>query len=423
MKFTTQLAMLCLLLFWSNSGNAQDSLFFTIDLPISEYPYNWNSKYATASMDQSVKLTKSFYYATHFGIELFGKKHLGKNGLLWSRVIMTIFDFAPIPLSNTWLHEEQHRSVLSLHGVKSRNTYWANSVVNVKDEDLIQLKLLHPSDMVREATAGNEGNLEFVLSIEKDVFFNEVNTWNYGLYWGNYLVNSFYLFGSTRKNSKPLVKFKNSESTNIHERDVNGFDPVNATYDLFNPNASYTDRGTHPSGEGIDRYVENSDLSPAAQQFLKNQFAFSLVNFLDLNLFGINELGKNTKYNISVRHHMTSFGYMLAGNLFFKTDKFGGFLSPKFYRNNNKSFLGLDVELRNNWAILRLAGWQQPKNQLYNDTGKRVGGLLALNIAPTFKNLRPYVNLTLKSKGWVAGNLYLDENLTIGLGVRWRIRS
>ncbi len=359
----------------------------------------------------------------HYGIAQFGRKRLGKKGAFWSKVIMSIFDFAPIPLSNTWLHEESHRSILSLYKFKSRNAHWSGAVRGVRDEDLIQLKLLHPADMVREATSGSEGNLEFVLAIEKDVFFDQVNTWNYGLYWGNYLVNSFYLFGSTRPGSKGLVKFKNREGTDILKRDPNGFDPINATYDLFNPFAPYAERGIHPSGVGIDRYVEFNDLSADAQRFLKTQFKLTFINFLDINLLGIDALGSKIKYNFSVRHHMTSFGYMVGGNIFFKTEKFGGFISPKLFRNRHISSLGIDLEFRNQWGMVRLAGWQQPENQLYEDRQKRVGGLLALKLAPTFKNFTPYLDFSLKTKGWVAANPYLDENFTIRIGGQWKFEK
>jgi len=362
-------------------SQTEDSLFFTVDLPLSQFPYNLQTGYTAASMDQAVNLTKNLYYSTHFGIELFSRKHLGKNSKTWGRVIMTIFDFAPIPLSNTWLHEEYHRAILSLREIKSKNSHWTNSVKGVDDHDLINLKLLHPADMVREATAGNEGNLEFVHSVQKDVFYDHVNTWNYGLYWGN------------------------------------------ATYDLFNPQLAYEDRGIHPSGHGIDRYVEFDDLSSDAQQFLKNQFYLSLLNFVDINLFGIDHLGTKVKYNFSLRHHMTSFGQMVGANLLFKTEKIGGSVHPKIFQNNQQSLLGLDLELRNNWGVIKLSGWQQPIDQLYYDTKKRTGGMVGLKLVPPLKKIRPYLDLNFKSKGWVAGNPYLDKNFTIVFGARMLVNS
>ena len=403
-----------------NSIIAQDEekLKFYIDFPAFEYPYNLDAEFPTASMEQSIRLTKSFYFATHFGIEHFGKKRFGRRHKLWSQVIMTVFDFAPIPLSNTWLHEESHRAILSINNIKSRNAHWSNSVKGVDDIDLINFKALRPADITREATAGNEGNLEFVLAIQKDMFYDEVNTWNYGLYWGNYLVNSFYLFGSTRPGSEPLVRFKHSEDSDVHKRDVNGFDPINATYDMFNPFVEYTERGIHPSGEGVDRYIEFNDLSLEAQGFLKNQFALSLLNFVDLNLFGVQQIGKNVKYNFSLRHHMTSFGSMVGANIFFKTDNFGGFIHPKVFRNKENTSFGLDLELRYKMGLLKLSAWQQPENLLYHDTEQKTGGLIQLSLAPKLKHFTPYIDLNLKSAGWVPGNPYLDKNFNLRVGLR-----
>ena len=416
-KIAVTLILLCSYLLTANAQSEND-LYFYIDLPLYEHPFNSQNKFSTLSMQQSIKVSKSFYYATHYGIEIFAHRKFKKRGDLLGKIIMTIFDTAPIPLSNTWLHEEFHRTILSLNEIKSKNTHWTNSVKRVNDEDLIHFKLNSPQELVREATAGNEGNLEFVHTIQKDVFFDKVNTWNYGLYWGNYLVNSFYIFGSTREGSNPLVRFKNSESHDVHERDVNGFDPINATYDLFNPYESYEERGIHPSGVGIDRYVEFSDLSLEAQDFLRTQFSLSLLNFVDLNLFGIDELGKNVKYNLSLRHHMTSFGYMLGANVFLKTEKFGAVIKPMIYKNQSKFFPGMELELRNSFALLRMAVWDQPENQLYFDTEGKLGATISGSIYPiSFNNIRPYFEFSLKTDGWLAANPFLDQNFSFTLGL------
>ena len=95
---------------------------------------------------------------------------------------MSVVDFAPVPLSNTWLHEEFHRSILALKGYPSKNAHWQNSVTQVTDSDLTEFKKFHNADLIRQATAGNEGNLEFVHTIEKDRFFEGVNVWTCLLY-------------------------------------------------------------------------------------------------------------------------------------------------------------------------------------------------------------------------------------------------
>ncbi len=365
-----------------------------------------------------MRITKSFYYSAHYGIEKGSIKYLGKNGKLWSRFIISILDFAPLPLSNTWMHEEWHRNVLAVNGFESKNSHWQGIVTKVKDEDLVALKKKSPADMVREATSGNEAHYEFVTELEKDHFFSNVNSWNYSLYWGSYIVNSAYLTTAVYS-KKGLKNFKNSEDQNILHRDVNGYDAINAVYDLFKPNEPYQSRGVHPSGVGIDRYVEFEDLTSEEQRYLKLQTGLSYLNFLDPNLIGIHGMGKRKNWNINLRHHMASFGYMISPNLFFKTDNFGIVLSPQLYRNYKNSFGGVNAEFRKDWLKLRASIWTQPKNQSFFESESSLGGLLGLSASYPIKSIKPYVEIHSKTEGWVAGNPYLDKNLTIRLGFTW----
>ena len=417
------LAIALLLLFHIKLFSQENETLFFIDIPFLEYPYTFNDKATSVDMQQSIRLSKSFYYASHFGIEKASQKWLGKRHQLWGRIIMTIFDSAPLPLSNTWLHEEWHRASLSVNDINSRNSHWNGTVKSVTDEDLIKLKLRSPADMVREATAGIEGNLEFVLEVQKDKFFGHSNIWTTGLYWGNYAVNSFYYFGATREGSKGLVKFKNSENSNPLDRDANGYDPINATYDLFNPNDAYENRGIHPSNVGIDRYVEFNDLSSDEQDFLKRQMYLSFLNFIDPNLIGFQAFGKNIKWNLTLRYQMTSFGNMVAGNIFLKNDEIGLIITPQFFKNKNKTFTGINFEVKKDMASLRIAGWQQPKNQSFHTEESQLRGLIGLSIVYPKKKLRPYLDLEWKSAGWVAGIPYLDKNFTIRAGLVWKIKT
>lgn len=417
-KFQFLLAAILLLFNEVLVAQSPDSASFYIDIPVMDAPYNLDSDYSTFNMEQSIGLTKSFYYVTHYGIEKASEKWFGKRNKLWSRIIISLFDFAPLPLSNTWLHEEWHRSILSQNGYSSKNQHWTNKVSQVTDSDLIALKSVNPADMVREATSGNEGNLEYVLSLQKDKFFENTNTWNYSLYWGNYFVNSFYLFGSSFDH-EILTNFKNGETIDISKRDVNGYDPINAVYDMFHPEESYHHRGIHPSGVGIDRYIEFRDLSPEAQKHMKSQFYLSFLNFVDPHLIGFNSFGNSIKWNATLRHHMTPFGYMVGANLFVKKEDTGLLISPKIFKNRNKTFLGVNTQYRKNWITLTGAVWQQPKNQSFYTTEGKLGGQIGIAIDYQVNNFTPYVIFNLKSEGWVEGNPYLSSKFTSRIGIKW----
>lgn len=391
---------------------------FYIDFPLFEHPFISNSGFKNLSMEQSMKFTKSFYYSAHFGIEQGGLKYLGKNGKLWSRFIISFIDFAPLPLSNTWMHEEWHRSVLSVNGFASKNSHWQGMVTKVNDEDLVALKKKSPADMVREATSGNEAHYEFVIELEKDQFLSNVRNWNYSLYWGSYIVNSAYLMTSVHS-KKGLKSFKNGENENILKRDVNGYDAINAVYDLFKPNEPYELRGEHPSGVGIDRYVEFEDLTNEEKRYLKLQTGLSFLNFIDPNLIGIHGIGKRNEWNITLRHHMTSFGFMISPNVFFKHHNFGIVLSPQLYRNNKDNFFGVNAEFRKDWIKLKASIWTQPENQSFFESKSLLGGMLGLSASYPIKNFRPYLELNSKSEGWVAGNPYLSKNVSARFGFTW----
>jgi len=72
----------------------------------------------------------------------------------------------------------------------------------------------------------------------------------------------------------------NNEGTNILIRDFVGMDFTSWVYDLFRPNEPYTNRGIHPSGVGIKRYIKTSDLTKEEQSYLKLQGFLSLFNFI-----------------------------------------------------------------------------------------------------------------------------------------------
>ena len=81
------------------------------------------------------------------------------------------------------------------------------------------------------------------------------------------------------------------------------------------------------------------------------------------------------------------------------------------------------MELNHKWGMIRLAGWQQPENQLYRDTQKRLGGLIELRILPPMGKFKPYLDLGYKTKGWVAGNPYLGNNFTFRIGGKWAFKK
>jgi hypothetical protein len=64
----------------------------------------------------------------------------------------------------------------------------------------------------------------------------------------------------------------------------------------------------------------------------------------------------------------------------------------------------------------------QPKNQSFKTSSADFTGLIEINlIYKASKHLYPYISFEAKSKGWIAGNAFLDERYSVkaGLSVRF----
>ena len=416
------------------------------DIPLMDFPFNSS---AYPSMRQSLKLSLNYYYFAHNSFAdhyTFGK---WRNHSYWKRVgPIYLFDFLSewLPLSATWMHEEWHRSGLGKFGYHSYNDVYkiplfasVIAVSEVKDEDLIAFKAEHPADFVRMHSAGMEGQYAMNLEIEKNAFF-----YNHGGGMGlvkflNYVSNTSYLWGCTseKTTSKLVNDEKEYEGGDISKRDFTGMDCTAWSYDLHRPFEPYEARGIHPSGIGIDRYRAPSDLSKAENDYLKLQLSLSLLNFVNPMLLGRTQYSisnSDWKWNASLRHQLTPFGYNLGANLFLKNDQYRIFGTTHLYVNNNRALPGIDVELLRKHVTFfdktlflspRLALWMQPEDLLFHQSRWQPGGLAALHLdIPVSKNgLELYAEVSLKTDGWVAGYDYLTNDFEFKFGINWTMHS
>ncbi len=415
---------------------------FYIELPLYEYPFDTENRGSFPSMQQSLVITKDFYQLAHAGIE----NRLGSRTIRTGIAIIAL-DILPFPLGSTWLHEEWHRAVLSRRNASSYDDVYnfdlfagSISVSHVKDEDLIRLKRDSPADMTRLAEAGIEGEYEMVTALQKDNFFYGINTWNTPLYLLTYMNSIGYVyFSGTNEANVETDIFNLEEGADISRRDALGLDFTAWVYDLFRPTEPYEARGVHPSGVGIDRYIKPSDLTSEELRYLKRQGRLAFLNLLDPHLLGISrfrvtngESSEPVDVNLSIRHHLTSFGYTIDANLFYKKDDLNLFLVLHNYANKERHSPGLDVELlRYPFTIsqsplslnLRSALWLQPEEQMFKTKEAKLGGLASLRVGWSgFRNVEPFMEVTAKTEGWVAGNAYLDSNMSVQTGLIYRFK-
>ncbi len=423
---------------------AQDDAPARLELPLLDAPYNFAHGYRAPSMQQSLSVTTGFYEASHYGIQ----KAWGERKWL-ARGSILLFDYFTftLPFGGVWLHEEYHRAVMGHRGIDSFNDVYkfnvfaeAIAVSRVKDEDLIRLKRDHPAEQVRLGAAGIEGEQQLVLQLEKNRFFRGTRGWHLPLYWLTTLGNWGYVFSGTFPEVNEWTEeFNQQDGANVPVRDFTGHDFTAWAYDLFRPGEPYEARGVHPSGVGIDRYRKPADLTAEELDFLELQGRLALLNFLDPNLFGIYGFtftspfsGRPTKVNARAGHMLTSFGYTVDANIFLKQEDLNLFVVLHSYANGARRFPGVDAQVLDLPVAIggkqfmvspRAAMWLQPQDQQFRPTSGTVGGLAAIRVDhPLAARFGSYMELEGKTAGWVAGNVHLDANLSLRLGVTSSLR-
>jgi len=410
-----------------------------LELPLADYPFNWAHGYSAPSMQQSLYATKDVYQYTHYKFaQWFESRPV-------ARTLSTIgFDVVSLwlPFGAAWTHEEWHRAVLSSRGIHSYDEIYefplfaeTISVKDVKDEDLIQLKKEYPAEMVRLHAAGIEAQYELNFAMEKDRFFLQPPTFDDAILWLNYINNISYLYACASNESNTITdELLQNENQDISQRDFTGLDCDAWVYDLFRPDEPYQQRGIHPSGVGIKRYIKFDDLTPAEQDYLKTNFKLSLLNLANPFLYRLNGFTATNpidhhpfRWNATLRHHLTSFGYTVDANFFYEQNPVNAVAIFHHYFNKDHFFPGLEL------AVIRLpisvfhqpvalsarsAVWLQPKDQQFYTNDSELGGVATVKLNYTLLGpWETFIELEAKTPGWLAGNVYLGDNFSVRLGL------
>lgn len=415
-----------------------------LSYPILDAPFNLGEQHAWPSMEQSLTLSKDFYQLSHYGIEKVIDPYADGWPGFWGRLAFFTFDgliSVRLPLGNAWLHEEWHRAVMSNREVSSHNGVYDHfgsliPVNHVTDEDLIRLKKDFPADQIRLAEAGMEGEHQLGLRIEMDHYFYGAKTFDDATLWFTRFGPFFYLNECAYSHSTKATAEQNEhDGSDVAERDFTGLDCLGWVYDLHRADEPYEARGVHPSGVGINRYRTLDDLTDEEKNYLVLQRNLSLLNFVDPFLFSESALrsrgNKGEKdWLVRLRHDLASFGYLVGGQVFAQNRGHGLLLDVNAYVNHERTFPGIDARWLGREMMmphcpvvpsLRLAAWQQPKNQSFFASEAIPGGLVGLKMAlASDRWLTPFVELEGKTQGWVAGNVYLDRNFSTRIGVSSR---
>jgi hypothetical protein len=413
----------------------------TLDIPVIETPFMFSdSHYGFPSMRQSVELSTDFYQTAHAllgGVP--GQEH--RRWHVWAIIGFDVFSNY-IPLGNSWTHEEWHRAVMTSRGIESyddvNNIPIGASLIavsHVGDEDLINLKRDHPADSVRMSSAGMEAQVAQNYVFERRHFFDGSETFDRIVLGINAVSVSLYLNEcASGAADRSTDEQNNNDGSDIEKRDFTGLDCTAWVYDLFRPNEPYAARGVHPSGRGIDRYIKNSDLAPYEKSYLSQQVGLSVLNFVDPFVWGFDRFtteafGTQWQWNARMAHYITSFGHTVDTTLFLKSDKekflvsiHNGFNAARYFPGFTFEWIDHQLPFERYSFSASLTLWNQPEGQsVRSDQASAlasIGTELGYSWAPK-KSI--YAGFDAKTPGWIAGNVYLDRNITLFSGLRFGI--
>ncbi|HMY66378.1 MAG TPA: hypothetical protein PL163_06995 [Leptospiraceae bacterium] len=443
--------------------------------PVLDYPFNTQrgsirteNNSPVPSMEQSLHITKNAIQISHRGLlHLFEKFDRTREDPRLQRIGLIVFDYLfyalPVPTNISWMHEEWHRAVLGRRNIGSQDDVYiakpfasSISVSHVKDEDLVRLKKDHPAEMVRLSAAGMESQTVLNLQLKKDSFvFGTDPSFDISSLWINSVSNTAYLQTCSGRSADHFTVKANLTEKNISKRDFVGLDCNAWVYDLFRPNEPYSMRGTHWSGNGIDRYIKysnetnlstriqnflmygndkrHSDLTKQEQDYLNLQYRLSYVNFLNPSLLGYGRFssvnpfnGRDFYWSAGAAHYLTPFGYSLNLHMFFKQDNINIVFIYHTYINAYRKLPGAEIELirypgtllgKKVFWNLGIHLWIQPNQQKFWTAETEAGALAKVSVSvPVSENLEIFLGASLKSRGWVAGNVYLDKAAEIRTG-------
>lgn len=451
----TDIIMLSLLVFMPPvevHAQAEGKSTLILDFPLIDLPYqlraadakgNFITGYIHPGMPQSLALSNNLVTSVHYGIGRIVQIDEGWIDFLVENTLATGFYFlqSGLPFGIVWLHEEYHKAVLARYGMDSFNEVYTFpffkdmiKVSHVKDENLIHLSDNKPADFVRLNAAGAEAQIHQVMTLQAYSFYYDQSLPNLPFYWLSIFNNFAYIFSCTQNEDwEENINELNAKEVHIKDRDFTGPDFTAWVYKLFRPNVSYQSRGTHPSGTGIDRYIRPSQLTSEEKEYLAGVAFKHLLNFVSPFMVGIRKIrisslsGDEHVFNFALRHVLTSFGESICLDLYYQGMGYNLMVSPHIYQNYTTTFFGLELALIDKPIFshaLRISGrlmvWTQPEAQSFTTSEPRVGGLMGIKLAYKTGIWEPYLEWEAKSRGWVIGNVFLDENFSgrVGLVIR-----
>lgn len=426
--------------------HAQERYKFKLEIPVFDFPQNVDLPYKYPSMDQALKWSQDMYELGFWGIDELGDlifksddepysglRRLGNNafkyaaGLAFSKYGSEL----PIPLG-VWGHEEFHRSVLGVRGISSLNgnwlfSRWDGTVYGISDQVLASFKAGDNNSLLYSYVAGIQYEILLKERVTLDDFYYRKSFPRSALL----LYNAWYAYdyfrfstGSSSDSAKYLAP--PHENPDPKQRDYAGSDLNAWIYDMFNQEVPYTVRDSFPGGEGVNRRIGFSDLTTEEQTYLKEQKKLSLLNFINPGIFFISriKISNNFSFSFFSQYMPTHFGNDISIFLPVKFRVTGMQINAHRYDSyETRGFgfgLGLcDIKFSEKFSSdMKANVWKQPERFFGENMITGGAGMIKLRYSIT-DNFSGYFSVSGKTKGWLAGNPYLDENASFQIGLNY----
>lgn len=419
-----------------------------LEIPVIDLPQNSNLPYRYPSMNQALGFSSGLYDLAFWGIDELGDAVFtsrSKPATGWNKFTNNAFKYVlglgfskygselPVPLG-VWAHEEYHRAVLGISDVSSRNgnwfpSRWDGTVYGISDNTLAALKADSPDNLLYSYVAGVQYEINLNEHITLTEFYHKRSLPKSSLLLYNaWYVYNYFRFSSSAASDSVKILAPPHEDSDPSERDFAGADLNAWIYDMFNPGVPYTERDPFPGGEGVNRRIGYSDLSPEEQDYLNNQKTLSLLNFFNPAIFFIDriKLSDGLAFSFFTQYSPTHFGNDIALFVPLNFRRFGVTLNAHRYSNRSNTGTGAGLWLYNHGSgkrirsEMRLNVWSQPES-FFSDS-KITGGYLGLKANYLFGNgFSGFVSVSGKTRGWLLGNPYLGNNASVQAGIAYEL--
>lgn len=435
---------------WAASSDST-SYRLRLNLPLLDLPQNMRLPYHAPSMYQSMEWSRSFYELGFWGIDALGNSLFipdkTRSYSSFRRFSNAAFKYAlglafskygselPIPLG-VWAHEEFHRATLGVKAIDSENGNWLlrrwdGTVYGISDPILAQLKTTDLNQLLYAYTAGVQYEILLNQKIsQEDFFLKRSHSKNALLLYNAYYVYNYFHFATSSLSDSVKVLAPPHEDPDPAERDFAGADLTAWAYDMFNPSQSFMNRDSFPNGQGVNRRIGFSELTPEAQEFLQRQEKLSLLNFVNPAFFFINRIPitPDLSFNFFAQYAPTHFGNDLALYLPIAYKKIHAQVNVHEFNSKTERGFGIGLGVYQYPLSTKISFdaslnyWNQPDT--YFGTSKKSGGSFDLQMhCDLGHNFSAYTGVSAKTKGWQLGNPYLSENIAAQIGIRYDLRK